>query len=89
MSNNIYIYPSGEQWTSFNPVTGSTTSHARGAIHHGMTLRDHFAGLAMQSMVSTDHKFELNDDCIARGAYQIADAMLKERAIAIAKIGVK
>lgn len=44
-----------------------------------LNIRDHFAGLAMQAMVSTDPKFELNDDCVAKGAYQIADAMLVER----------
>ena len=44
-----------------------------------LNLRDHFAGLAMQAMISNDPKFELDDDCVAKGAYQIADAMIVER----------
>ena len=47
----------------------------------GMTLRDHFAGLAMTQFIgfgtkSDDEYFELG----ARAAYKMADAMLKERA---------
>ena len=40
-----------------------------------MTLRDHFAGLAMQGMVSTSN----NMNNIAKTAYDMADAMLAER----------
>ena len=42
----------------------------------GMSLRDWFAGLAMQALVST----ELSDKMAVVGAYEIADAMLAERA---------
>jgi hypothetical protein len=50
-------------------------------------LRDHFAGLAMAIMwdaydkgyCGLNDKDMPNDTVIARGAYQIADAMLKER----------
>ncbi len=46
----------------------------------GMTLRDHFAGLAMTQFIgfgakSDDEYFELG----ARAAYKMADAMLKAR----------
>jgi hypothetical protein len=46
----------------------------------GMTLRDHFAGLAMQGVVSsvTDGA-EINPDMCAAWSYEMADAMLKAR----------
>ena len=40
-----------------------------------ITLRDHFAGLAMQGMVATSN----NMNTIAQSAYDMADAMLKAR----------
>lgn len=44
----------------------------------GMTLRDYFAAKAMQGwMVETEHPHAEN---IAKTAYQVADAMLAERA---------
>lgn len=39
----------------------------------GMTLRDHFAGLAMQALIQRD------EPNIAWEAYRLADTMLKER----------
>jgi len=53
-----------------------------------MTLRDHFAGLAMAAYLSVAYHTESNDGTRARGnpdvvaawAYQNADAMLAERA---------
>ena len=55
----------------------------------GMTLRDHFAGLAMQGFVS-DREMYLSmmhdrtngvsaDDYVAMQSYNLADAMLKQR----------
>ena len=47
---------------------------------HPESLRDHFAGLAMQGTLSADIEGEWNDySYLANHAYQIADAMLKER----------
>ena len=47
----------------------------------GMTLRDHFASLAMQGMLSSNH-FVNNDAIIlSQDAYIIADAMLKQRSL--------
>jgi hypothetical protein len=45
----------------------------------GMTLRDYFAGLAMQSLILglTGHDNEIPDT--AEDAYRFADAMLKAR----------
>ncbi len=54
-------------------------------LHHpGMTLRDWFAGLAMQGMLSSNHNIpgstEQNIDAIvAAEAYRTADFMLIER----------
>lgn len=43
-----------------------------------LTLRDHFAGLAMQAIMATV-KLELNYSTIAAMAYNQADAMLEVR----------
>jgi len=40
-----------------------------------MTLRDHFAGLAMQALIDNDNLFSE----IPLQAYALADAMIKER----------
>jgi hypothetical protein len=57
-------------------------------MHHskrGMTLRDHFAGLAMQGFISTYSKTTSAEDImdlrqeIALLSYVIANQMLKER----------
>ena len=42
--------------------------------HSGMTLRDYFAGKAMQALAQGNYF-----DATARQAYMIADAMLRER----------
>ena len=46
-----------------------------GGFARDMTLRDHFAGLAFQEIIHEG--FDLEETSIR--AYQIADAMLKER----------
>lgn len=43
---------------------------------HGMSLRDWFAGLAMQAIIPAN----ISDAATVRAAYSIADDMLKERA---------
>ena len=48
-----------------------------GGFARDMTLRDHFAGLAMQLLAA---EFYYSDEEIADAAYKMADAMLKERA---------
>jgi hypothetical protein len=46
----------------------------------GITLRDHFAGLAMQSMLAReDARFSTTLEFVGGKAYQYADAMLKAR----------
>ena len=52
-------------------------------IHRGMTLRDYFAAKAMRGLFSSGHfkgtVFSENTAEVARVAYIMADAMLKER----------
>ena len=53
-----------------------------GGYAKDMTMRDHFAGLAMQGFLSyaaTSGKYAPPDDELARESYKMADAMLKER----------
>jgi len=54
-----------------------------GGYARDMTLRDYFAGLAMQGLLSyaaASGKYAPPDDELAREAYKMAEAMLKERA---------
>ena len=55
-----------------------------GGYAKDMTMRDHYAGLAMQALVSLpDVAFlpdvDMSHDACANWAYRQADAMLKER----------
>jgi hypothetical protein len=43
----------------------------------GMTLRDYFAGLAMQGMITRTNQSTKEE--ISEYAYEVADAMLEER----------
>ena len=60
------------------PLGSSTTAGAE-----GMTLRDHFAGLAMQGQITGIDGLELgNKKCMAEigvACYEMADAMLAAR----------
>ena len=49
-----------------------------GGFARDMTLRDHFAGLAMQAFLTADVDF--SNELMIYTAYSMADAMLKERA---------
>jgi len=49
-----------------------------GGYAKDMTLRDHFAGLAMQNFLTTT-RINCPDHLIALDSYNLADAMLKER----------
>jgi hypothetical protein len=50
--------------------------HQQGA-YEGMTLRDYFAAKALQGHMANSN---FSPDAHARRAYEVADAMLKERA---------
>ena len=48
-------------------------------IREGISLRDHFAGLAMQAMIAADVREVYANGDVAEIAYKQADAMLAER----------
>jgi hypothetical protein len=54
--------------------TDKTWMEVHGGFAKDMTLRDHFAGLAMQKMVGSGEY-----QPIAKNAYAMADEMLKAR----------
>ena len=51
-----------------------------GGYAKDMTMRDYFAGLAMQGLLTAEIVGDYSNDHVAEIAYVIADAMLKERA---------
>ena len=55
-----------------HPTTGLIVEH------EGMELRDWFAGLAMEALVSVD-SIDLSEELFAKRAYKQADAMIKAR----------
>jgi hypothetical protein len=57
--------------------TNPTWKEVHGGFAKDMTMRDYYAGLAMQGLIG-DHI--RNFDLLAIEAYQMADAMLKARA---------
>lgn len=48
-------------------------------IYYGMSLRDWFAGMALQGLLAADQPCEWNLEKVAGYAYKMADAMLKGR----------
>jgi len=58
----------------------STWMEKTGGYAKDMTLRDHFAGLAMQGLLSRTGLDKINvHDVLVQRTYAIADAMLEER----------
>jgi hypothetical protein len=61
------------------PAFPHTIEHLHEPKTTGMTLRDYFAGKAMQTLL-LDDSYDFSDrDLIARKAYAFADAMLEAR----------
>ena len=50
-----------------------------GGYARDMSIRDHFAGLAMQGLLTAELVGEYSNEHVADISYLIADAMLKER----------
>ena len=48
-------------------------------IYSGMTLRDWFAGKAMQSHLTHSGTYDANEVGVAKWAYEMADAMIRAR----------
>jgi len=59
------------------PVTQWNNDSASREIMGGMSLRDHFAGLAMQGVIAIDAQLTIQVQC--EEAYRYADAMLRAR----------
>lgn len=60
-------------------VTSSGTPHT---LQSEFSIRDHFAGLAMQAVIQrSDPVCEAHFNNIAEDAYRAADAMLKQRSL--------
>lgn len=54
--------------------------HPDGGISHpqdGLTIREHFASMAMQGLLSNVETMEWEIDCIAKDAVNAADALIK------------
>ena len=64
-------------------ITSNRNSKLREDLREGLreeiSLRDHFAGLVMQGLLSSDINTKWDEDDIALIAYGQADAMLAER----------
>lgn len=52
-----------------------------GHISSGMTLRDYFAGCAVQGMLARLNVFEISEEQIIALAFDIADKMLAAREV--------
>lgn len=65
------------------PAFPTESEHQSGASRYhyeGMTLRDYFAAKALQGILS-DPTVDNMADCLAKIAYELADAMINERNI--------
>lgn len=61
----------------YNPHVGALLDHNGTFTQYGITLLDHFAGLAMQGIIASG-KTITPENC-ASWAYKVADAMLTAR----------
>ncbi len=79
---NRPAFPCGESYTTAD-LAGNEVRHSKGPLHHGMSLRDYFAAKAMNGIISAcgDEKgaVDYEESSVAKNAYAMADAMLKER----------
>lgn len=80
MNDGGLAFPSGERY-EVTDLYGNTTKHSKGALFTGMSLRDWFAGMALQGIVSALHAGirPVDVPAMAQDAYGVADAMLAER----------
>ena len=72
-----YRQPKGIEMTEHNNPPAFPTKQPLSSDFLGMTLLDHFAGLAMQGVVNEEY---MTQEQMAQWCYEMADAMLKERA---------
>lgn len=72
--------------TVYNGTGNPFTHQVSPAVHSGMSMRDYFAGQAIGAIIrqcASDLQFtdgsETLEQYFARKAYEVADAMMKER----------
>lgn len=65
----------------FGQISETTGQPVNGFYDPGMSLRDWFAGLALQGICASGPSSEWSSEMLAQEAYQLADAMLKAREI--------
>jgi hypothetical protein len=65
--------------SAFPFVDRSETQNTLMAFSDGMTLRDYFANSAMKQIITYHYATDNYLETISKQAYQIADAMLKQR----------
>ena len=70
------FHPCEVRLTDAGELLGAQTGNAQG-IHTGASLRDHFAGLAMQGMIACGEEYDNAE--LGRFAYDVADAMIRAR----------
>ena len=70
----------GAAFPSPGVVIGYETNERQQGAYEGMSLRDYFAAKAMQGICSHHDNWGLMQNGIAKHAYEMADAMLAERA---------
>ena len=63
-------------------ITSNRNSKLREDLREGISLRDHFAGLALPGLIVTKPD-DVTLDLVAKAAYNVADAMMAERDKAI------
>ena len=68
---------SGENKTGGAAYPGLHPSKECRYSHQGMTLRDHFAGMAMQSILRDPDNLDTPEK-VASASFVFADAMIKE-----------
>lgn len=70
------FHPCEVTWRADGLVDGVQTQNHAG-IHTGASLRDHFAGMALQGIIALDAQLTIQVQCDE--AYRYADSMLRAR----------
>lgn len=72
------FHPCEVSWND-GVMTGGIQTGNRSGIHTGASLRDHFAGLAMQGLLANEDARLMDFAEVSRVAYEHADYMLQAR----------
>lgn len=83
INNGGPAFPSGESYYTTD-LSGNRTRHGKSPQYKGISMRDYFAAKAMANYINGPVAAAYpNDSDIARWSYEMADAMLAERDVAI------